>query len=62
MVAVGVLYLLFEDRILGDRSSSVRVSLGRKQGLISRSLIGIQEGLLHCASRESLLTTATRSV
>ena len=42
MVIVGLLYLIFEDKVLADPSSSVRVSLGRRQGLISRTIIGVQ--------------------
>lgn len=46
MVIVGILYLIFEDKLLADPSSSVRVSLGRKDRQFSRTLIGVQVGHL----------------
>ena len=42
MVIVGILYLVFEDKVLADPSSSVRITLGRRQGVISSSIIGVQ--------------------
>ena len=46
MVIAGILYLIFEDKLLADQSSSVRVNLTRKDRRISRALIGVQVGYL----------------
>ncbi|KAJ2987392.1 hypothetical protein NUW58_g3137 [Xylaria curta] len=46
MVAVGVLYLVFEDKLLADFSGSVKPQSPQRQNGISRALIGIQTGLI----------------
>lgn len=43
MVAVGLIYLIFEDKILGDSSLDPKVQVPRNNHL-SRALIGIQVG------------------
>ncbi|KAI2619974.1 GPI ethanolamine phosphate transferase 1 [Hypoxylon sp. NC1633] len=45
MVAVGVLYLIFEDRLLADPAGSKSATV-RKGKEISRTLVGIQIGLI----------------
>ncbi|KAI1083587.1 Phosphatidylinositolglycan class N-domain-containing protein [Whalleya microplaca] len=45
MVAVGVFYLIFEDKLLAD-GSNTRKSKLRKDNRISRILIGVQTGLV----------------
>lgn len=42
MVAVGVLYLIFEDRLLADFSSPKKTIALQKGNEISRTLIGVQ--------------------
>lgn len=42
MVAVGILYLVFEDKLLADFSGSIKPQPQPKPNLISRSLIGVQ--------------------
>jgi GPI ethanolamine phosphate transferase 1 len=42
MVAVGILYLVFEERLLADSSSTVRTTVTGKDRHISRVLIGVQ--------------------
>ncbi|KAK7752069.1 Glycosyl phosphatidyl inositol anchor synthesis [Diatrype stigma] len=46
MVIAGILYLIFEDEILADRSSSVRASFPRKTRRLSRTILGVQIGLI----------------
>ncbi|KAI1151631.1 GPI ethanolamine phosphate transferase 1 [Nemania diffusa] len=46
MVAVGILYLVFEDKLLADFSGSIKPQPQPKPNLISRSLIGVQTGLI----------------
>ena len=42
MVIVGVLYLIFEDKLLVDLSSSKKSNVAKRGNEISRSLIGVQ--------------------
>jgi phosphatidylinositol glycan class N len=42
MVAVGVVYLVFEEKILADFSSTTTSRALRKENHMSRALIGIQ--------------------
>ncbi len=44
MVTAGVLYLVLEDLILADSSSTIRASFAKKP--ITRGLIGAQIGLI----------------
>ncbi|XXG99148.1 hypothetical protein Hte_005483 [Hypoxylon texense] len=46
MVAVGILYLIFEDSFLADFSSSKNPNALRRRNDISRALIGVQIGLV----------------
>ncbi|KAI1425280.1 GPI ethanolamine phosphate transferase 1 [Xylaria sp. FL1777] len=46
MVAVGILYLIFEDKLLADFSASANPQSQRKQNGLSRALIGVQTGLI----------------
>ncbi|KAI0532569.1 GPI ethanolamine phosphate transferase 1 [Xylaria digitata] len=46
MVAIGVLYLIFEDKLLADFSSSTKPQPQQKLNHISRALIGVQTGLI----------------
>lgn len=58
MVAIGVLYLAFEEKVLSDFSTTVsKTKLPRKE--ISRTLIGVQVGLIALAvvvTRSSVLS------
>ncbi|KAJ8131344.1 hypothetical protein O1611_g2284 [Lasiodiplodia mahajangana] len=42
MVAVGIIYLVFEDKLLADFSGSIKPQLQQKPNHISRALIGVQ--------------------
>ncbi len=42
MVAVGILYLVFEDKLLADFSGSTKPQSQQKQNGLSRALIGVQ--------------------
>ncbi|KAI1752496.1 GPI ethanolamine phosphate transferase 1 [Xylaria castorea] len=46
MAAVGILYLIFEDRLLADFSGSIKPQPSQKENRISRALVGIQTGLI----------------
>ncbi|KAI8961599.1 GPI ethanolamine phosphate transferase 1 [Daldinia sp. FL1419] len=46
MVVVGILYLLFEDKFLADSSSSKKSSTLQRGNEISRTIIGVQVGLI----------------
>ncbi|KAI8951049.1 GPI ethanolamine phosphate transferase 1 [Xylaria longipes] len=46
MAAVGILYLVFEDRLLADFSGSIKPQRSQKDNRISRALVGIQTGLI----------------
>ncbi|KAI1120879.1 GPI ethanolamine phosphate transferase 1 [Nemania abortiva] len=46
MVAVGILYLVFEDKLLIDFSGSIKPQSQPKSNQISRALIGVQTGLI----------------
>ncbi|GAW10930.1 hypothetical protein ANO14919_002680 [Xylariales sp. No.14919] len=46
MAAVGVLYLVFEDKLLADFSGSTKPQPQQKPNGISRALIGVQTGLI----------------
>ncbi|KAI5868609.1 GPI ethanolamine phosphate transferase 1 [Durotheca rogersii] len=59
MVIVGLLYLIFEDRLLADFSSPKRSSGLPKANRVSRALVGIQIGLILLAmvvTRDSALS------
>ncbi|KAI0206195.1 GPI ethanolamine phosphate transferase 1 [Astrocystis sublimbata] len=46
MAGVGILYLIFEDRLLADFSGSLKPRASPKDNGISRALIGLQIGLI----------------
>ncbi|KAI0187360.1 Phosphatidylinositolglycan class N-domain-containing protein [Xylaria flabelliformis] len=46
MAAVGILYLIFEDRLLADFSGSIKPQPSQKDNRVSRALVGIQTGLI----------------
>ncbi|KAI3332311.1 PigN-domain-containing protein [Xylariaceae sp. AK1471] len=46
MVAVGIIYLIFEDNLLADFSGSTKLQSQQKKNQISRALIGLQTGLI----------------
>ncbi|KAK5633125.1 hypothetical protein RRF57_008839 [Xylaria bambusicola] len=46
MVVVGILYLIFEDKLLADFSGSAEPQLQNKENGLSRALIGVQTGLI----------------
>ncbi|KAI0490123.1 GPI ethanolamine phosphate transferase 1 [Xylaria cf. heliscus] len=46
MAVVGILYLIFEDRLLADFSGAVKPRPSQKENRISRALVGIQTGLI----------------
>ncbi|KAI8630584.1 PigN-domain-containing protein [Xylariaceae sp. FL1651] len=46
MAAVGIIYLIFEDKLLADFSGSTKPQPPQKQNQLSRTLIGIQIGLI----------------
>ncbi|KAI0597821.1 Phosphatidylinositolglycan class N-domain-containing protein [Biscogniauxia sp. FL1348] len=59
MVVVGILYLIFEDRLLADFGGSSKPVVVRRDNQISRTLIGIQIGLTILAmlvTRSSVLS------
>lgn len=55
MVVVGVLYLIFEDRLMADFSSSKTPKRFQKGNEISRALIGVQVGIFSSISHRTLL-------
>ncbi|KAI1377548.1 GPI ethanolamine phosphate transferase 1 [Hypoxylon crocopeplum] len=59
MVGTGVLYLIFEDRLLADSSSVKKSTAIQKGNEISRALVGVQIGLVLLAmfvTRQSALS------
>ncbi|TGJ80398.1 hypothetical protein E0Z10_g8362 [Xylaria hypoxylon] len=65
MVAVGLLYLLFEDKLLADFSGSTKPQSQQKPNRISRALIGVQTGLIILAmivTRSSALSMQAKQV
>ncbi|KAI0459682.1 GPI ethanolamine phosphate transferase 1 [Xylaria acuta] len=46
MAAVGIVYLVFEDRLLADFAGSIKPQPSQKENRISRALVGIQTGLI----------------
>ncbi|GAP90260.1 putative GPI ethanolamine phosphate transferase 1 [Rosellinia necatrix] len=63
MVAVGIFYLAFEDKLLADFSGSIKPQSQPKQNGISRALIGVQTGLIILAmviTRSSALSLQAR--
>ncbi|KAI0132757.1 Phosphatidylinositolglycan class N-domain-containing protein [Xylariales sp. AK1849] len=64
MVAVGVMYLVFEERILADFSSATTSKASKKENPLSRALIGIQTGLIILAmyvTRSSALSLQAKA-
>jgi len=47
MVAIGIIYLIFEDRLLADFSGSAGSKLQTKDNILSRALIGAQVSRHH---------------
>ncbi|KAH9887139.1 Phosphatidylinositolglycan class N-domain-containing protein [Xylariomycetidae sp. FL2044] len=63
MVAVGILYLVFEDTLLAEFSGSGRLGSAQKNNQVSRTLIGIQVGLIFLAmivTRSSAMSLQAR--
>jgi phosphatidylinositol glycan class N len=56
MVAVGIIYLIFEDKLLADFSGSTKPQSQPKKNQISRALIGVQVSVLNCYSSLLFLT------
>ncbi|KAI1497670.1 Phosphatidylinositolglycan class N-domain-containing protein [Biscogniauxia marginata] len=46
MVVVGILYLIFEDKLLADFSGSTKPHVVRRDNQVSRALTGVQIGLI----------------
>ncbi|KAI0405008.1 GPI ethanolamine phosphate transferase 1 [Xylaria palmicola] len=46
MAAVGILYLVFEDKLLADFSGATKPQSPQKPNQLSRALIGVQTGLI----------------
>lgn len=42
MAAVGILYLMFEDKLLADFSGSIKPQPSQKENRLSRALVGVQ--------------------
>ncbi|KAI0840843.1 GPI ethanolamine phosphate transferase 1 [Hypoxylon sp. FL0890] len=64
MVAVGILYLIFEDKILADFSNSKKSNKAKTGNEISRALIGVQIGLVLLAmivTRDSALSLQAKA-
>ncbi|KAM0810915.1 putative GPI ethanolamine phosphate transferase 1 [Seiridium cardinale] len=64
MVAVGLVYLIFEERLLADFSSPSTPKAQRRENKLSRALIGIQIGLIVLAmyvTRSSVLSLQARA-
>ncbi|OTA90287.1 hypothetical protein M434DRAFT_398066 [Hypoxylon sp. CO27-5] len=64
MAAVGILYLIFEDKILADFSGSKKSNIAKKGNQLSRALIGVQTGLVLLAmivTRDSALSLQAKT-